>query len=107
MIFATSLPARPAPDGIVIALRLTPKAASDEVMGVESSPEGTILKAKVRAVPDAGQANSAAIALIARWLGVAKSQVSLVSGGKSRLKRLKIEGDPEVLLARIKGLLQG
>jgi uncharacterized protein len=54
-----------------------------------------VLKARVRAVPEAGRANAALEALIAAWLGVPRSTVSVIQGGKSRLKRVAITGDPE------------
>jgi uncharacterized protein YggU (UPF0235/DUF167 family) len=48
-------------------------------------------------VPEAGAANTALEELVARWLGLPKRSVSLVAGGKSRLKSLRIAGDPAVL----------
>jgi len=52
-----------------------------------------VLKARVRAVPEAGRANEALEALIAKWLGVPPSTVS----GKSRLKQVVVTGDAEAL----------
>ncbi len=78
-------------------VRLTPKAGRDEIVGVEDHGGEQVLKARVRALPEAGRANAALEALIADWLGVPRSTVSVVQGGKSRLKRLAITGDPEHL----------
>jgi uncharacterized protein YggU (UPF0235/DUF167 family) len=52
----------------------------------------------VRAQPVEGAANAALITLVAKALGVAKSAVTLTSGGTGRLKHLTIEGvdDAEV-----------
>jgi uncharacterized protein YggU (UPF0235/DUF167 family) len=61
--------------GVALAVRLTPKSAKDEIKGVESF------------------ANHALEKLIANWLGVPASSVSVAHGGKSRLKQVKIEGD--------------
>jgi uncharacterized protein (TIGR00251 family) len=95
------LPARAAAEGIVIAVRLTPKASSDEVQGVENTADGPVLKARVRAIPDKGKANQAAVVLIAEWLGEPKSRAELVAGGKSRLKHILIRGDTQALTGKL------
>lgn len=67
----------------------------------------TVLKARVRAIPDKGKANSALEKLIAKWLRVPASSVRLASGSKSRLKTLEIHGDPSVLLSLVEICLAG
>jgi uncharacterized protein (TIGR00251 family) len=86
-------------EGIVVAVRLTPKASSDAVIGVEEGAEGPALKARVRAIPDKGKANDAIAALVAKWLGVPKSSATLASGGKSRSKQVLVKGDADELMA--------
>jgi uncharacterized protein YggU (UPF0235/DUF167 family) len=56
-----------------------------------------VLKARVRALPEDGRANDALVKLIARWLKVPPSSVSVAHGGKSRLKQILIEGEPGAL----------
>ncbi len=85
----------------MLSARLTPKASSDEVIGVESFDGMPVLKARVRALPEAGRANAALEKLIARWLGVPSSSVRVARGTKSRLKQISVEGDPAGLAARI------
>lgn len=63
--------------------------ASRSALAVE--PDGS-LKIWVTAAPTDGQANAAVIELLARALGLAKSQVSVVSGLTSRHKRLAVVG---------------
>lgn len=77
--------------------RLTPKASKDAVEGLVDTSDGVAFQARVRAVPEDGAANKALEDLVARWLGVPKSSVSLATGGKSRLKSLRIDGDPVAL----------
>jgi len=84
-------------DGVVVPVRLTPKAGRDEIVGVEDHGGERVLKARVRALPEAGRANAALERLVADWLGVPPSRVSVVQGGKSRLKRVAIAGDPDDL----------
>ena len=89
----------------MLEVRLTPKSSRDQVDGVGDGPDGPVLKARVRAVPDQGAANAALERLITDWLGVTQRSVSLKAGGKSRLKSIAIAGDPAELIARIRELV--
>ena len=53
----------------------------------------------MRAMPEAGRANAALEKLIAHWLSVPPSMVSVAHGGKSRMKQVAVEGDAEALVA--------
>lgn len=86
-----------AADGIRIRIRLVPKSSRDAVEGLEDTTDGPALKARVRAVPEDGRANAAAERLVAEWLDLPRSTVSLVAGQKSRVKLLEIAGDPASL----------
>ena len=71
--------------------------------GIEADGSGeTWIKARVSAVPEGGKANKALIALLARKFGVARSRISIISGETSRKKILRIDGDPEDLVVRLK-----
>lgn len=88
------------PDGILLSVRLTPKAARDEFAGSEVRDDGReVLKARVRAVPEDGKANAALIRLAAKVFGLPASAVELASGQTSRTKVLKLGGGPEALAA--------
>src|SRR5262245_115511 len=87
-------------DGIVVAVRLTPKGGRDAIDGVEQLADGrSVLKARVRAAASEGEANAALVRLLADALDVAPRQVGLVAGATARLKRMKITGDPVALAA--------
>lgn len=89
-----NLPWQADKDGVRLFVHLTPKAARDTVVEVVIGADGqSVLKVRVRAIPDKGKANQAAIKLLAKWLSVPKSSVELVSGGRSRYKTIKIYGD--------------
>jgi len=88
--------------GVSLLVRLTPKAARDAVEGITDTAEGPALKARVRAVPEDGEANAAVGRLVAEWLDVPRKSVALISGGKSRVKRLAVTGDVAALEARIR-----
>ena len=83
--------------GVLLPVRLTPKAARDEIVGIENFDGAGVLKARVRALPEGGRANEALEKLIARWLKVPPSSVSVAQGSKSRLKQVMVEGDAEAL----------
>jgi uncharacterized protein (TIGR00251 family) len=57
--------------------------------GLTQLADGSWL-ASVKAPPVDGKANAALIALIAAHFGVRKAQVSIRSGGGSRIKRVEI-----------------
>src|SRR6185312_10778604 len=84
-------------DGVILPVRLTPKSARDEISGVEDFGGETVLKARVRALPEHGRANVALKRLVATWLEVPPSSVKVAQGGKSRTKQVLIEGGADRL----------
>jgi uncharacterized protein len=76
-----------------LTVRLTPKASADRIDGWSEDEKGrAYLKVRLTAPPIEGRANAALVVFMAKALGVAKSQVTLLSGDTSRLKSLEIEG---------------
>jgi uncharacterized protein (TIGR00251 family) len=94
-------PWRNTESGVVLRVRLTPKSQTNAVDGLTETADGPALKARVRAVPENGAANRALELLVAEWLGVAKTRVRVVSGPKSRVKTVAIDGDVPDLPLRI------
>ena len=92
-------------DGLVLSVRLTPKSSRDEIIGFETLADGrTVLKARVRAVPQDGEANAALVRLLAKALHITASAVRIEAGASGRLKTLYLQGDAEILasgLARL------
>ena len=87
-------PWAPCAEGLVVTVRLTPKAGRDSIDGMTRLADGrAVLRARVSAAPSEGEANSALARLIAKTLRVAPSDVTLVSGATSRIKRILIKGD--------------
>jgi uncharacterized protein YggU (UPF0235/DUF167 family) len=85
-----------------IAVKLTPRASADRLLGVASDADGALaLRAQVTAAPEDGKANAALIALLAKRWGVPKTAIAIVRGAASRRKTVAIAGDPAVLAARI------
>jgi uncharacterized protein (TIGR00251 family) len=91
-------PWRYSTDGISIALRVTPRGGRDDIDGIETLANGrSVVKLRVRAIAEGGEANRAVTELLAKALGVPKAQVRIVSGVTSRLKQAVVEGDPKAL----------
>jgi uncharacterized protein len=102
-------PARPfrvQPDGILLAVRLTPRASRDGIDGVKDGPNGPYVQARVRAVPEDGRANNALVELVADEIGVPKSTIEVRAGHTARLKSLHIAGDAAALEARVAAWLK-
>jgi uncharacterized protein (TIGR00251 family) len=94
------------PNGLFVQVRLTPKGGRDAVGGIEILSDGrSVLKARVRAAPTDGEANTALIRLLAKTLDVAPRDVSLTAGTTARIKRILIGGDAAMLAARLERAL--
>lgn len=94
-------PFRVRPDGILLTVRLTPRASRDSIDGLRQGPAGQHVQARVRAVPEDGRANAALVELVADEIGVPKSTVAVVAGHTRRLKSLHIAGGAAVLEKKI------
>ena len=99
-------PYRVRPDGIALAVRLTPRASRDGIDGLKDGPNGPYVQARVRAVPEDGRANNALVELVADEIGVPESTVEVTSGHTARLKSVCIKGDAAALEARVTAWLK-
>jgi uncharacterized protein (TIGR00251 family) len=88
---------REVPGGVEITLRCQPGAARSGFVGLH----GDALKVKVRAPALTGRANKELISLISNLLGTRSRDVSLVSGERSRIKRVRVEGVSPLEVAEI------
>jgi len=89
-----------------LSVRVTPNAGADAVDGLYGRADGTVsLKLRVRAQPEKGKANKAVIAVLAKELGCAKSNLNLSAGLKDRTKTVMIEGEPSEAARRIDDLI--
>jgi uncharacterized protein YggU (UPF0235/DUF167 family) len=71
--------------GAEIVVRVTPNAGADTL----TIGDG-IIQVRVTATPEAGKANAAVLALLAKALGVPKSALSIVRGETGRDKRVRL-----------------
>ena len=92
--------------GVTLSLRVTPNAGADRIEGVERRADGeAVLRVRVAAAPDKGKANTAALALLARALGVPRTSLRLVAGETARSKRVAIAGDGPGLAALLQAAI--
>ena len=79
---------RDAPDGALIDVKVIPRAGRSTIAGTRDNA----LLIRLAAAPVEGAANAELIELLARALAVPKRAITVVSGEKSRSKRLKVVG---------------
>jgi uncharacterized protein (TIGR00251 family) len=83
-----------------IKVRVLPKSSRTEIIKIEDDT----YKVKLTAPPVEGKANKALIELLARRLRIGKGRVEIVSGGRSRLKTVRIYGlSPEEVASFMSG----
>jgi uncharacterized protein (TIGR00251 family) len=100
------VPWRISDTGLTLALRVTPRGGRDAIDGVDTLADGRrVLRLRVRAVADGGEANRAVTELLAKSLGVPKARVRLVSGATSRLKQIAVDGDAATLVEVLQALI--
>jgi hypothetical protein len=77
-----------ATDAIIVLVRVQPRASKDEIAG----EMGGALKIRLCAPAVEDRANEALIEFLARLLKTPKAAVRILSGERSRTKRLEIRG---------------
>lgn len=83
---ATLPPMLDFPPGQEFAVRVTPKAARNQVSVIDG-----VIRVSVTTVPEDGKATQAVIKLLAKSLGVAKSRLTLIRGATSRDKTFRLD----------------
>ncbi|MFO0960254.1 MAG: DUF167 domain-containing protein [Isosphaeraceae bacterium] len=92
----------PHANGAIVPVRAQPGAKRDAILGERDGS----LRVAVSAPPDKGKANAAIACLLAQSLGVKGSQVELLSGQTSRIKRFLVVGESaESISSKIAALL--
>jgi uncharacterized protein (TIGR00251 family) len=78
-------------NGIYLKIKVTPKSSRNAVLGLV----GDRIKIAVRAAPQNGEANEAAIEVLSEFFGIKKSCCVITSGHTSSRKTAFIEADIE------------
>jgi len=85
-------------EGVVFTVRVQPRASRDEVAGVMDGA----MKVRLQAPALEDRANLALCEYLAQLLKTPKSAVRILSGDRSRIKRIAIRGVTEL---EVRGLL--
>jgi uncharacterized protein (TIGR00251 family) len=86
-----------------LSIRVKPRSAKPGIGGWRTGADGREeLEVRVAAAPADGEANAAVIKLLAKALGISRSELTIISGMASRHKRIEIPFD----LAEARGRLK-
>jgi len=83
---------------VIFSVRVQPRARTDEIAG---EMDGA-LKVRLRAPALEGRANVALVEFLAGVLNTSQAAVRILSGERSRMKRVEVRGATE---AQVRGLL--
>lgn len=84
-----------------IRVKVIPRSSKSRIVGEFDD----LLKVCLNAPPIEGAANKELIKLFSKYFGVAKSDIEVVRGEKSRLKTISIvSGDPSGLIRLVEGI---
>ena len=101
-------PIIPTRDGVRVAIRLSPRAKSDRLLGIAGTAEGgRAIKVSVTPPARDGQANQALLQLLARAWRLPRRDLSIVVGAASRSKIVRVVGEPRQLIAKLSSEIAG
>lgn len=89
-------------------MRLTPRGGRDAIEGAVTLGDGTVvLKARVRAAPENGEANAALMNVLAKWLQTPIGRLELIHGATARIKTVAVRGSAREIIRRLTARLEG
>jgi uncharacterized protein len=87
-----------------IAIYVTPRSAQPGIGGWRTGADGREeLEVRVAEAPADGAANAAVVKLLAKALGISRSQVAIIAGAASRHKRIEVPFDAVEARRRLGG----
>ncbi len=82
----------------ILHVHVIAKSAKNQLVGWEKDAAGDRwLKVRVAATPEDGKANKELVKFLSKTLGVAAKQIRIATGEASRYKKLKIDGDLDLV----------
>lgn len=88
---------RETPDGVLLSVRVIPRARRSELAGTR----GEALLVRLAAPPVDGAANAALIELLAARVGIPRSRVTIVAGEHARDKVVRLDGVAAATITRL------
>ena len=86
------------PDGVMLSVRVIPRAGRSGAAGIRDDA----FLIRLNAAPVDGAANSELIDVLATLLGVPQRNVTIVSGERSRSKRVRVD---DITAEQVQGIL--
>lgn len=87
-----------------IAIYVTPRSAKSKIGSWRAGANGReVLEIRVAELPADGAANAAVVKLLAKALGISRSEVTITAGAGSRHKRIEIPFEIEEVRKRLGG----
>ena len=80
-----------------IRIKLVSRSSRSQIIG----KDGEVYKIKVTSPPVDGEANRELISLISKKLGIPKGSIEIISGKRSRMKVLRLQGIEEESVVRL------
>jgi uncharacterized protein (TIGR00251 family) len=90
-----------------LAIRVTPRSAKPGIAWRIAADGCELLEVRVAEAPTDGAANKAVVKLLARLLGISRSEVTIISGQASRHKRVAFPYDEVEVRDRLAALRKG
>jgi len=88
----------------ILAVRVTPRSSRPGLGGWRTGADGREeLEIRVAEPPADGAANDAVVKLLAKALGISRSELSIISGSTSRHKRIATPFELEEVRRRLGG----
>jgi len=89
-------------NSIVFKIKVQPRSSKDEIAGIQANA----LKIKVTAPPVRGAANKSCLKILSKQLKVNNSQVKIIGGEFSKVKTVKVTGNIQDLMQKMKNFSQ-
>ncbi|HEY5234804.1 MAG TPA: DUF167 domain-containing protein [Rhabdochlamydiaceae bacterium] len=73
---------------MIVTIKVIPRAQKNAIVGYENG----ILKVRLHAIPEKGEANEELIEFLSDVFDLPKSSITIVRGNTSRIKHVEIQG---------------
>lgn len=84
-------------DVVIFNIKVSPGSSKSAFSGIETG----ILKIKLNSPPVDGKANEECVRLLSKALKVSKTSITILSGEKSKLKRIQVSGDVREIVSKL------
>jgi uncharacterized protein (TIGR00251 family) len=84
-------------DVVIFNIKVSPGSSKSAFSNIEAG----ILKIKLNSPPVDGKANEECVRLLSKALKVSKTSITILSGEKSKLKRIQVSGDVREIVSKL------